>query len=135
MLRPPAQAEVRQIISELSPHMAGVHDLHFPSLETSCMICGKNGFDLPALTRNSLKNKGVSLQRIILPFDWLVSEYDLAVLRIFLQVFTMKAGKMIKTAGNFHDLEPLTLAMVKSEHMLQENLSLAFASFGQVELI
>lgn len=135
VLRPPARAEVRQIISQLPPHMTGIHDLHFPSLETSCMICGKNGFDLPALTRDGLKNEGVSLQRIVLPFDWLVSEYDLAVLRIFLPVFTMKAGKMIKTAGNFHDLEPLTLAMVKSEHMLQENLSLAFASFDQVELI
>ncbi|RCK99975.1 MAG: tRNA(Ile)-lysidine synthase [Candidatus Tokpelaia sp. JSC189] len=109
ILRAPTQLEVRQIIGELPAYIADAHDLHFPSLETTCMIYGKNDFDLPVLNRYSLKNGDIGLQRIILPFDWLVSEYDLAILKAFLPIFTIKAGKMIKTAGNFHDLGPPNL--------------------------
>ncbi|RCL01085.1 MAG: tRNA(Ile)-lysidine synthase [Candidatus Tokpelaia sp. JSC188] len=135
LLRPPTQEEVRQILSELPEYLADVHELHFPSLETSCMVCGKSGFDLPVLTQHSLKNSNIGLQRITLPFDWLISEYDIPILEALLPIFAIKAGKMTKTTRNFPDLEALTLATIKSKSMLQGNMSLTFPSFDQMELI
>lgn len=136
VLRPPTRLELRQAVSSMPPGMEEARqNLHFPSLEATCMICGGNGFDLPVLTACMFRNKAVRFQRIMLPFDWLVSGYDLALFRAFQPVFTMETGKTVKTVENSHDLGGVTLATVKSEHMLHENLSGAFVSVTQVELI
>jgi len=129
ILRPPTPTELRQVMNNMLPHWDAVRDLHIPSLETTCMICDRNGFDLPVLTSNISRNKGIGFQRIMLPFNLLVSGHDLAMFEVFQTVFAMRARKMIKSIRNFHDLENPALATVRSEH-IHENLTGAPASFG-----
>jgi len=92
MLRPPSWKKLQQIISAatLSHNETPEQDLHFPSLETTCMICGRSGFDLPVLKTHESCNKDIRIERIMLPFDWLVSGHDLAMFRLFQSVFTVK---------------------------------------------
>lgn len=135
LLRPPALRELQQITAPWRRHGLDARDLHFPSLETTCMICGTDGAELPVLAGRTGVNTAVRLERIMLPFDWLVSGHDWAIYRCLQPVLHLMAGKLLKNAHNCHDLEGLTLATARSEHMLQENLTGAVASSGQVELL
>lgn len=97
IVRAPARAELHRLVKAERLHAPeGAVDLHFPSLETACMICGRYGLDLPVLTRQALQNRNIRLQRIMMPFDWLVPGHDVAMFEAFQSAFRAQEGEKNK---------------------------------------
>jgi tRNA(Ile)-lysidine synthase len=81
LLRSPNKVELMDILRFLD-----IEDVHFSSLETTCMVCGSSGFDFPVL--RVLNNKNIEIQRIMLPFNRVVSSYDFVMFWVFRIAFS-----------------------------------------------
>jgi len=69
-------------------------DVHWPSLETTCALESKGRLVLPVLQGVPA---GVTIERILRPFDWLVADNERSLQAALMPVFAFKALKNAET--------------------------------------
>ncbi|AQS40997.1 MAG: Hypothetical protein BHV28_02750 [Candidatus Tokpelaia hoelldobleri] len=84
-LRTPEHDELRAVFNNTPADDTG---LHWPSLETTCALERKGRVVLPVLQGVPA---GVTIERILRPFDWLVADSERSLLAALQPVFAFKA--------------------------------------------
>ncbi|UXM95639.1 tRNA lysidine(34) synthetase TilS [Bartonella sp. HY329] len=114
MIRIPSISEVHAALNELQNHNINKIKYHIPSLLTAPLIETKNDKTLPFISRKFSESNQYHITPVLMPFHWLASGHDFAMLSPLYRLFYQRMDLKFKIDGfankNLAEIPTCTLA-------------------------
>lgn len=96
IIRAPRLDEIHAAISELDRHNVNSLGRHIPSLLATPLIERKTGFELPFINPSVDRQNNYRIKPVLLPFHWLASGHDFAMLSPLYDLFYLRMALKFK---------------------------------------
>ncbi|MET3589840.1 tRNA(Ile)-lysidine synthase [Bartonella silvatica] len=86
-------AHLKQLKSLLKNSCVDLKKVHFPSLQSLLMISNNKDYDIPELTHHVVFHKNIVINRVMAPFNWLLSYEDVAFVNVVEPFFNIEVKR------------------------------------------